>query len=57
MFIANAIILVSFTIDMIINFFLGYKDYTGIMETRLRKIIPRYLKTWFLVDLLYGAAN
>ena len=57
MFLANAIILVSFTIDMIINFFLGYKDYTGIMETRLRKIIPRYLKTWFFVDLLYGAAN
>jgi hypothetical protein len=39
-----------FMIELLVNFFTAYYE-KGILITSRKKIIIRYLKTWFLVDL------
>lgn len=41
-----------FFIDMIISFFTGYYDEKLSVETSLKKIFLRYLKSWFILDLI-----
>ena len=41
-----------FFIDMIISFFTGYYDEKLSVETSLKKIFFRYLKSWFILDLI-----
>ena len=42
-----------FIMDVISNFLTSYKDKEDNMITQIIKIIQRYLKTWFFIDLLY----
>jgi len=41
-----------FLLDVVLNFFTGYIEQSGVMQTNLRLIGKRYLKTWFLLDLV-----
>ena len=41
-----------FTLDIIISFFTGYYDDKSSVEPNIRKIALRYLKSWFLFDLI-----
>ena len=41
-----------FSIDIIISFFTGYYDDKFSVEPNMRKIALRYLKSWFLFDLI-----
>jgi hypothetical protein len=41
-----------FGIDIVLNFFCGFVDRSGNIEWRFSKIALRYLKTWFLLDLV-----
>ena len=41
-----------FSIDIVISFFTGYYDDKFSVESNIRKIALRYLKSWFLFDLI-----
>lgn len=42
---------VFWTIDIIVSFITGYYTSEGFLELRLRHIVPRYLRTWFILDV------
>jgi hypothetical protein len=42
---------VTFMLDLFINFRLAYYKSIGTLELDSRKIVRRYLRTWFLIDL------
>mmetsp|Transcript_9637 Transcript_9637/g.33592 ORF Transcript_9637/g.33592 Transcript_9637/m.33592 type:complete len:824 (+) Transcript_9637:290-2761(+) len=53
LFVCNRIVDFAFVIDFVMNFFLGYYDEVrNVWVFDHRKIINRYLKTWFLVDVV-----
>ena len=43
---------ILFGCDIIINFFIAYYDNENVLVVSKLKIAQRYLKTWFLIDLL-----
>ena len=58
LFIVNRVIDVIFIVDMVFQFLLMYRVDTTVgtheseWEKRLRKIAPRYLKGWFIIDVV-----
>ena len=43
---------VWFVTDLILNFFTGYENHNGFIETSNRKIAKKYLKSWFFFDFV-----
>merc|ERR1712099_113757 len=43
---------VFWSVDIVLNFFVGYHLPDGCTEMRPRRIACRYLRTWFGVDVL-----
>ena len=41
-----------YIIEIIINFFIPYKNFDENLIKRKKKIITHYIKTWFLIDLI-----
>lgn len=41
-----------FLLDIVLNFFTAYHESSGALQTNLGSIARRYMRTWFLLDLL-----
>jgi len=49
--VSNWISSAYWTVDVVLSFFVGYY-VDGILEMRFKKIALRYLRTWFLLDMV-----
>ncbi|GMI16811.1 hypothetical protein TrLO_g6202 [Triparma laevis f. longispina] len=49
---SSALIELWFMVDVLLNFFTEYKSGEGEVEGDGRKVVGRYLRSWFIVDLL-----
>lgn len=54
LFIIDLIIDLSFLFDVTLNCFTGFYDNEGSLHMGNKEILKRYLRTWFLLDLIAG---
>jgi len=48
----NRLVDMCFVVDMFFNFFLPYQDEEGTWVNNHRKVILKYVKGWFLIDII-----